>query len=194
MPKDLPTTEASEDSSYDKSKNTYYRKDYGDVLKPILNKIIETKKNRTIPAGALGLKSTSMYILVVHAWDWIIDKEDTPEKTYLMLRKSCMIQRRKEGITIALKGRRLITTIESIESTDEDTKQDLMVPWKQALIDFIETSKPGDVLDQKVRPMLTPDDINYITNLINPLEEFDFKYDEQGRKWFLVMRVEIISS
>lgn len=121
----------------------YYKEKHAMLVKPIIDKMIETGKPQLIQYSDCGYTWHTLNTLLNQGWLWLIDNLDTPENpAYQTWRNKVVINKTPNGAALYIKKDKTeeeLKPLSSVEIGDslESSK------WRTELQDFLDNSPAG---------------------------------------------------
>lgn len=191
---EIPLTERQpRGASY--ARSTYYKPQFAQRIQFVLDKMLAENKDQLIRFDKMKMSARTLHIFVSHAWAFLVDYMDMPDKRYAILKSKTKVCFEDNGIAIRFKtivGNDIASfadAVESVESRQQATPVEEVVPWKRQLMSFIENSKNGEI-HEKNKMALTEEDCNFIHGLLGGLSEtFTYKIGD-NKTYFIVLHQE----
>lgn len=182
-------------SSWGKTTNSpYYRKAYAIWLRPLLDRLKDnTNIEVKLDPRKFNLTRKSLWLRIIQAWLYLIDRMDTPDEIYLKLRNKVQVKQEGSYVTIRWKLRHTLAARGLDKDAEfiprmEDTGK--IRNWRDTIFKFIDDSNEGDTLALD-SVALTKEDQAWIFNTIYDLD--GFAVIELADTYFKIVRSEPLS-
>lgn len=124
----------------------YYKEVYAIWIQRTIDAMLADNKDRFFACSKMKTRRNTLYQQVNQAWRYLIDKLDTPDKTYAKARELIIVRRVPNGILLKLAPTIADLDMPDISEGDEFSDDN---EWRVELDEFISKAPDGSIFHHK---------------------------------------------
>jgi hypothetical protein len=128
-----------------KSRRSSYSAQTAEMVKPILDKLLENPKDIFVPCGGTGYSVNTLYVKINDGLKWLMNNDSVDGNTYRLLRTQICIRKLEEGCLVYFKEGLKALRQQDLTAKELDIATNDSIKWRHDVLTWLQSAQPDEV-------------------------------------------------